>query len=242
VIPIADDNRFRRRTPWVTYLLLAANIAIFVWAVTADPAEQVRVYAEYAAVPAHVLTPDPAAWLPLVTCTFLHASWAHLAGNMLFLWIFGDNVEDAMGHGRYLVFYLLCGVAASLVQVLLNAGSQVPLVGASGAIAGVLAAYVRLFPRGGVRTLVVLVPPFFVWPTLPAWLLIGVWFVTQFWSGLMSLGSLGSGGVAYGAHVGGFVVGLLLARRFARRGGVEHRLTATSQHGVVREPPPGYRW
>jgi membrane associated rhomboid family serine protease len=229
VLPLADDNRARRTVPWLTYLLLAINVAAFVSLAVADPARQAAVFDSYALVPARVLHGGPSAWLTLVTCTFLHASWAHLAGNMLFLWIFGDNVEDAFGHLRYLVFYLLGGVLASVTQLLIDPTSTTPVVGASGAIAAVLAAYVVLFPHGGVRTLVVLVPPFFVWPVLPAWLLIGGWFLLQFWSGLHSLGALATGGVAYWAHVGGFVVGLFLARPMARRGGVEHRLATVKR-------------
>ena len=238
VIPIADDNRRRRTFPWLTYALIAANVAIFVVLVRADPARQAELMDRYAAVPADVLHGGPSAWLTLLTCTFLHASWAHLGGNMLFLWVFGDNVEDALGHGRYLVFYLLCGGIASLAQVLLTPTGTTPLVGASGAIAGVLAAYVVLFPRGMVRTIIVILPPLFIWPLLPAWLLIGLWFGLQFWSGLQSLGALSAGGVAYWAHVGGFVVGLLLARPLARRGGVDQRMAAM-QRDVRRRRATG---
>ena len=120
VFPIADDNRTRRTAPWLTYALIAANVAIFVYVAGADPARQAELMDRYAAVPATVLHGGPAAWLTLLTCTFLHASWLHLGGNMLFLWVFGDNVEDALGHVRYLVFYLLCGGIASLAQALLT--------------------------------------------------------------------------------------------------------------------------
>lgn len=239
MIPIADDNRRRRRTPWVNYLLIAANIAIFVQLVAQPAPAQLDLFARYAAVPAWI-TWDPATWAPLLTCTFLHASWLHLGGNMLFLWVFGDNVEDGMGHVRYLVFYLLAGVAGSAAQVAVAPGATTPLVGASGAIAGVLAAYLVLFPHSMVRTIVVLVPPLFVWPMLPAWLLIGLWFALQFWSGLTSLGQLDVGGVAYFAHVGGFVAGLLLARMFRRRDRIDRRVRETDPYAHLG-PPTRYR-
>lgn len=243
VIPIADDNSRRRTTPGITYLLVAVNVLVFLAMVRATPTEQARLMATYAAVPRAILHDGPAAWLTLLTSMFMHAGWLHLGGNMLFLWIFGDNVEDAMGHLRYLGFYLLCGVVAGLTQVAVDPSGTIPLVGASGAIAGVLAAYVVLFPRGMVRTIVVLVPPLFVWPLLPAWLLIGGWFFLQFWSGLSSLGALSAGGVAYWAHVGGFVLGAVLARPFARAGGVEHRLATTRRYpqDLYRNDPYGRR-
>ncbi len=225
VIPLGDDNSRRRTVPWVTYALVAANLWVFLVLARATPEHQLELYARFAAVPADVVG-HPSAWPTLLTCTFLHASWAHVLGNLLYLWVFGDNVEDAMGHGRYVAFYLLCGVAASLSQVLVDPASTVPLVGASGAIAGVLAAYVVVFPHGGVRTLIVIVPPFFLIRFLPAWLLIGVWAGLQFFSAVTALGGTAAGGVAYLAHVGGFVVGLLACRAFRRRGGVDHRVRA----------------
>ena len=243
VIPIADDNSRRRTTPGITYVLIAANVLVFLAMVRATPTEQARLMATYAAVPQAVLHDGPTAWVTLLTSMFMHASWLHLGGNMLFLWIFGDNVEDAMGHARYLLFYVLSGLVAGLTQVLFDPAGTTPLVGASGAIAGVLAAYVVLFPRGMVRTIVVLIPPLFVWPLLPAWLLIGGWFVLQFWSGLSTLGALSAGGVAYWAHVGGFVLGLVLAGPFARAGGVAHRLAVTRRYpaDLYRNDPYGRR-
>ena len=243
VIPIADDNSRRRTTPGITYVLIAANVLVFLAMVRATPAEQARLMTAYAAVPQAVLHDGPTAWVTLLTSMFMHASWLHLGGNMLFLWIFGDNVEDAMGHARYLLFYVLSGLTAGLLQVLVDPAGTVPLVGASGAIAGVLAAYVVLFPRSMVRTIVVLVPPLFVWPLLPAWLLIGGWFVLQFWSGLSTLGALSVGGVAYWAHVGGFLLGLVLAQPFARAGGVAHRLAVTRRYpaDLYRNDPYGRR-
>jgi membrane associated rhomboid family serine protease len=154
-----------------------------------------------------------------LTAMFMHAGWLHLLGNMLFLWIFGDNVEEAMGHFRYLVFYLLCGLGASMTHVLVNANDVVPSIGASGAIAGVMGAYLMLYPRA---TVAVLFPIFLIFWAIPvpAVLLIGVWFVMQVFSGAASIGADvvgGGGGVAWFAHIGGFVLGLLLAYPFRRR-------------------------
>ena len=144
---------------------------------------------------------------------FMHGGWLHVIGNMLYLYIFGDNVEDTLGHGRYLLFYFLCGVASFLVQILFQSHSMVPNVGASGAIAGVLGAYILLFPRARVVTLL----PIFIFFTvveIPAYIFLGIWFLIQFFSGALTLGraSAQSGGVAWWAHIGGFVVGMLLLK------------------------------
>ncbi len=150
---------------------------------------------------------------------FLHGGWFHVIGNMLYLYIFGDNVEDILGHGRYLAFYLACGAASFLVQILLQANSMVPNVGASGAIAGVLGAYILLFPRARVVTLV---PIFFFFTVveIPAFIFLGIWFLIQFASGAMTLGRTTalSGGVAWWAHIGGFLVGMLLLKLMGARG------------------------
>ena len=159
-----------------------------------------------------------AAFLPILTSMFLHASWGHVIGNMWFLYIFGDNVEDYMGHFKYLVFYLLSGVAASLTHILLNANSPVPSVGASGAIAGVLGAYFVLYPRARVLTWF---PIFFLFH-IPAWVMLGYWFVVQFVSGAVTAiaeTSQTTGGVAFWAHVGGFVAGVLMIKLFPQRQG-----------------------
>jgi membrane associated rhomboid family serine protease len=150
---------------------------------------------------------------------FLHGGWLHVIGNMLYLYIFGDNVEDILGHGRYLIFYLLCGVASFLVQILFQSNSMVPNVGASGAIAGVLGAYILLFPRARVVTLL----PIFIFFTvveIPAYIFLGIWFLIQFFSGALTLGRAEalSGGVAWWAHIGGFLVGMLLIKLMAPRG------------------------
>jgi membrane associated rhomboid family serine protease len=151
----------------------------------------------------------------LVTSMFLHGGWLHLIGNMVFLWVFGNNIEDAMGHGRFLVFYLICGIAAAGAQIAVDPASAVPMVGASGAISGVLGGYLLLYPRVRVHTLVflgILVTTI----DLPAYVLLGYWIVLQVLGGLPSLAGVGGGGVAFFAHIGGFVAGMLLIKLFAR--------------------------
>jgi membrane associated rhomboid family serine protease len=151
----------------------------------------------------------------LITSMFLHGSWLHLLGNMWFFWIFGNNIEDSMGHGRFIVFYILCGLAAALTQVLMNPSSLVPMVGASGAISGIMGAYLILYPRVRVYALVPLVF-FMTTVALPAWAMLGYWMLLQFFGVLGSVGREG-GGVAFWAHVGGFFAGLILIKLFARR-------------------------
>src|SRR6266446_430491 len=211
----------------MTWGLIAANVAIFLYQVSLGSDASAFIFA-YSVVPlalthgvpqtslpgapAHPLfhTPDPV-YLTLITSMFLHAGWLHIGGNMLFLYIFGDNVEDRMGHLPYLAFYLFCGVVAGITQVAVDPGSSIPSLGASGAIAGVLAAYLVLFPWARVRTVIFIVI-FFTIVTLPAFVLIGIWFLLQFFDGIAALGSAqqGMGGVAYFAHVGGFVSGLVI--------------------------------
>jgi membrane associated rhomboid family serine protease len=170
----------------------------------------------------------------LITSMFLHGSWMHLLGNMWFLWLFGNNVEDSMGRVRFLVFYLICGLAAAFGQVITSPASPIPMVGASGAISGVLGGYLVLYPRVRVFTLVVL-GFFFTSVALPAWVMLGYWFVIQFFSGLVSFAGEG-GGVAFWAHVGGFVAGLVLIKLFARPDYVaEHRAHHWRPRRVLRE-------
>src|SRR5438105_3374625 len=227
MIPIKDFPGQQRRMPWVTWRLIAANVIIFLCQVSLGSNAPAFMLA-YSVVPAALThgithtslpgapanlpfhTPDPV-YLTLITSMFLHAGWLHIGGNMLFLYIFGDNVEDRMGHLPYLVFYLFCGVIASITQVAIDPGSPVPSLGASGAIAGVLAAYLVLFPWAKVRT-IIFIFIFFTIVTLPAIVLIGIWFLLQFFDGVASLGNAqqGMGGVAYFAHVGGFVTGLVI--------------------------------
>ena len=219
LIPLKDENPLRFiGFAYVTVALIAACVLTYVWQVSLGPAQE-RMILALGAIPA-VITGDKAlpaglavvpAHLTLVTSMFLHGSWLHLGGNMLFLWIFGDNVEDAMGHVRFLIFYLVCGVAAALAHVVAGPDSQIPTVGASGAISGVLGAYLVLHPRAQVLTLFF---RFFI--TLPAFVVLGLWFVLQAVSATMDMAGEG-GGVAWWAHIGGFVAGVLLVIPFRRR-------------------------
>lgn len=211
MIPIRDVIP-SRTTPFVTVALIAANLGVFLLAPSADsPAFEtfVRTWG---------VTPASFAWQDVLSSMFVHGGWLHLLSNLLFLWIFGDNVEDRMGHGRYLLFYLLCGSVAALAQVLSESNSAVPMVGASGAIAGVLGAYIVMFPHSRVLTLV----PLFVFVTfieIPAAILLGLWFLVQVLSGvgsMMAVHPADMGGVAFWAHAGGFVSGALLVFLFRR--------------------------
>ena len=227
MIPIKDYAGPRRRLPWITWGLIAVNVVVFLYQVSLGADAQAFIFAysvvpvalthgipqtSLPGVPAHIPfhTPSPV-YLTLITAMFLHAGWLHIGGNMLFLYIFGDNVEDRMGHIPYLLFYLFCGVVAGITQVAVDPGSSIPSLGASGAIAGVLAAYLVLFPLARVRTIIFIVF-FFTIVTLPAFVLIGIWFLLQFLDGVAALSNVqqGMGGVAYFAHVGGFVTGLVI--------------------------------
>jgi membrane associated rhomboid family serine protease len=206
MLPIGDDDSARRTVPLVTYALIILNIIFFIVELTGGDA----FIAKWAFVPSRFLANPSGDFLTLFTAMFMHAGWLHLGGNMLYLWIFGDNVEDRFGHIKFIIFYLICGLAATFAQLAFNTGSDVPNLGASGAIAGVLGAYILLFPKGSVRVLqgsrVVQVP---------ALIVIGIWIVLQFFSGIGSIVStVQTGGVAYMAHIGGFVVGFLLTFLF----------------------------
>lgn len=215
MIPIRDQIP-THRVPVVNYLLIAANILVFVFLWLAGSNQEAVVY-QFALIPSNFKTGlDLGDVGDIFTSMFMHAGLAHIAGNMLYLWIFGDNVEDSMGSGRYLVFYLAGGTVASVVHILTNPGSQIPTVGASGAIAAVLGAYLVLYPRSKVLTFIPL--GYFMRLTLvPASIVLGLWFVLQLFSGVLSLGGPDVGGVAFWAHIGGFVAGVLLAKLFARR-------------------------
>jgi len=212
MIPLRD-NIHTRVVPFVTYFLIGANIAAFLMELSLGPNLERFIYI-FGVVPQKVVNaalgaPEllPYAIVPFFTSIFLHGGWLHLIGNMLYLYIFGDNVESTLGHFRYLVFYLGCGVAASLAHLLANPASNAPTIGASGAIAGVLGAYFLMFPRARVLTLV---PIFFFIQIIeiPAILFLGLWFLIQFLSGSMSYGSAAAAaGVAWWAHIGGFAVG-----------------------------------
>jgi len=223
MIPLRDDNP-TRSTPAVNYALIALCVLVFLWEVTlpANQAEQAvyqlgfipAVFFGRADLAQHWIAPE----LSIVTSMFMHGGWLHLGGNMLYLWIFGDNVEDRVGHARYILLYLACGLVAALAQGLADTSSTVPMLGASGAISGVLGAYIVLYPRAKV---LVAVPLLIVFYTLrvPAWLVLGMWFAVQLLSSLstrLSVSAQQGAGVAFGAHVGGFIAGLLLIRFLVR--------------------------
>ena len=218
MIPLRDDNPSSSR-PVVTVLLILTCIVVFLYVSygLGSEAATERVFSTYGATPAALMAPpNLLAKAPtLVTSLFLHGGWLHLIGNMWFLWIFGDNVEDRMGHGGFAAFYLMAGVAASATHVLVNQTSTNPLIGASGAIAGVLGAYTVLFPRARIVSLLPL-GLFTRLIAIPAVLFLPLWFLMQFVSGLASLASAGTG-VAWWAHVGGFIAGIVLVPIFARR-------------------------
>ncbi|MCZ4352264.1 rhomboid family intramembrane serine protease [Roseovarius aestuarii] len=216
MLPIRDHNP-SGSTPYVTYALIAVNIAVFLsyWPLFENERALFQFYSDWAMTPAKVL--QYGRWDTLVTSMFLHGGWLHLAGNMLFLWIFGDNMEDEMGHSGFLVFYLLAGVGAGLAQLVSEPYSNVPTVGASGAIAGVMGGYLLLFPKARVDILIIIVFIFRILP-IPAWLMLGIWFAFQLFNGLFL--PTGGGGVAYWAHAGGFVIGVgLTVPLFLRLGG-----------------------
>ncbi|GAK56243.1 rhomboid family protein [Candidatus Vecturithrix granuli] len=211
--PIGDDNSDRKTAPLVTYTVIALSALFFLVELSSGEAFIVQ----WAFVPRRFLANPGRDFLTVFTAMFMHAGWLHLGGNMLYLWIFGDNVEDRFGHAKFVIFYLLCGIAAMFAQLAFNPGSNVPNLGASGAIAGVLGAYIVLFPQGKVKVLMGqrVVP-------MPALVVIGLWIVLQFFSGIGSIASTAeTGGVAYMAHIGGFIAGCVLA--FLLRGIVARR-------------------
>ncbi|KIN60346.1 Rhomboid family protein [Sulfitobacter noctilucae] len=217
MFPIRDHNP-SGRVPYITYALMALNIGIFLCylPILSDDQALYAFYNAYALVPARIEAGQ--GYYGLGTSMFLHGGWMHLAGNMLFLYIYGDNIEDEMGHVPYLLFYLAAGIAAGLTQVAFEPSSRVPMVGASGAIAGVMGAYLLLFPKAKVDVLIIFIVFFRIFP-LPAWILLALWFGMQFLGGIGS--DPNAGGVAYWAHAGGFVAGVLGAIPvWLKRGGV----------------------
>jgi membrane associated rhomboid family serine protease len=217
LIPLKDDNP-TRSIPFVTISLIVANVAVFVWELMLPP-DAYRTLVQTMGVTPSSLTHLPLeagrlvhGGLTLFVAMFLHGSILHVAFNMLYLWIFGNNVEDVMGHGRFLIFYLACGLIASFTQVAASPLSKVPMIGASGAVSGILGAYVVLFPAARVLTLVFLVFFIRVIP-VPAIILLGFWFLLQ----LLDAGPVAPGGVAVAAHIGGFVAGAALIAAFRRR-------------------------
>jgi membrane associated rhomboid family serine protease len=225
MLPLKDDIP-SRGFPFFTALLIAANVAAFLYQLSLEmgPTGQARgaataIVMEFGAVPCRLtgLCPGddfPAPLLTIFTSMFLHGGLFHIAGNMLYLWIFGDNVEDTLGHGRFLGFYLASGVAAALTQTLVGPSSSIPMIGASGAVSGVLGAYLLLFPRAGVLTLLVF--GFFIRIVrIPALIVLGFWIVVQFLNGIVTFGTSAvrgepPGGVAFFAHIGGFLAGIIL--------------------------------
>ncbi len=214
MIPLQDINPSRTR-PYVTWLLIAANVVVFLLEWMLDLSGELDGLIYSAGLVPATITRDffSLSLLTVFSSMFLHGGWTHLLGNMLYLWIFGDNIEDRMGHGRYLVFYLLGGIAAAAAQTIIDPNSPVPMVGASGAIACVLGAYLVEFPRARVRSLVTL-GYFIRIAQVPAVIVLGMWFVIQFFNGFLSLSAALAGGVAYFAHIGGFVAGVLLVKPF----------------------------
>jgi membrane associated rhomboid family serine protease len=221
VFPI-DDNNPTRSTPYVTYGLIAINIMVFIHELSLTPPELEAFFRLYAVVPKELTAslvgisvnqPVPEL-LTLVTSQFLHGGFAHIFGNMLFLWVFGNNIEERLGPLKYLIFYISCGISAALCQWFFSMQSLIPSLGASGAIAGVLGAYILRFPDARIRTLVFL-GPLITFPDIPAIFFLGIWFVQQALYGIASLNvptniGMESGGVAYWAHIGGFVFGAIL--------------------------------
>jgi membrane associated rhomboid family serine protease len=223
VLPIRD-NIPSRRFPAATLSIIAVNTFVFLWELQLGPRRLERAFVDLAIIPIRYSNPDIAHFFslgeqirPFFSSMFLHGGWLHLIGNMWTLWIFGDNVEDMLGRGRFFALYLASGVVAALMHIYTNLGSQVPTIGASGAIAGVMGAYFRFFPQARVETVI---PPFIFGPffVLPAVLFLGWWFLLQFFNGALSLGAGGNGfgGIAWWAHVGGFAFGVAVCL-FARR-------------------------
>lgn len=222
MIPIHDDSP-TRHPPVLTTLFIAACVVVFLWQIAGDAAHQQSVIYALGVIPSVLLGNaylDPQlVWVPtfatVFTSMFLHGGWMHLIGNMLYLWVFGNNVEDSMGHVRFAVFYLVCGVAAVFAQTIPNPDSTIPMVGASGAISGVLGAYLLLLPKA--RVLVAIPFGFYIHTMrLPAAIVLGLWFVLQLVNSLLA--DPGQGGVALGAHIGGFIAGMALIPLFKKRG------------------------
>jgi membrane associated rhomboid family serine protease len=215
MMPLRDDDSGVHLFPVVNYVLIAINVLAFLYELSLGGGTESQALVDfitrYGAVPADIS--QGRNLISLLTSMFLHGGWSHLFGNMLFLWIFGNNIEDRLGHLGYVIFYMVCGLAASLAQVFMQPGSELPGIGASGAIAGVLGAYLALFASNRVQVLL----GYFL-TTVPAWMTLGIWIVTQF----VSLGQItdemqSQGGVAYMAHIGGFVAGFVIAFALRRK-------------------------
>lgn len=210
MFPLGDASRRLKHFPLVTLLIIAANAFVFLLELVGGDV----FINQWSLVPADIAAGRN--WLTILTAMFMHAGWAHILGNMLFFWVFGPEIEDVMGSGRYLLFYLLSGLAATIAQIVIDPTSTVPNLGASGAIAGVMGAFLITYPRDQIRTILLFF--YFMRITfIPAVILIGVWFLTQLFSEVGAIAQVQSGGVAYMAHVGGFIFGVATARLFETR-------------------------
>jgi membrane associated rhomboid family serine protease len=247
MFPYKDENPTERPAV-ITVAIIIANVLAFILLQGAGSEGQLaRSVCDLGLIPGQILQtakpgsgvelapglvclvdPVPKYWTVL-TSMFMHGGWFHLIGNMLFLWVFGNNIEDAMGHGKFLIFYLLCGTAAAAAQTFVSPHSLVPMVGASGAISGVLGAYLLLYPKVRVHTLIIL-PIYITTVAIPAWVMLGYWILLQVLSGLVRLTELEKGGVAFFAHVGGFVAGFLLVRLFASEDVLRSRPTPPASY------------
>jgi membrane associated rhomboid family serine protease len=215
MLPLRDSNR-SHNTPIVTWVIIAANILVFLYELTLSQNDLQLFTQSFALIPARFETEPLYFAITLFSSMFMHAGWFHLLSNMWILFIFGDNIEDRMGPVQFLIFYVISGLAAGLLQVIVSPGSQIPIVGASGAIAGVLGGYIFLYPNAKVDTLVTL--GYFIRVIeVSAVFFLGIWFVTQLFSGIASIGATG-GGVAWWAHIGGFLMGFAICALLVRRG------------------------
>jgi membrane associated rhomboid family serine protease len=229
VLPYSDPSEPNRIFPYVNIAIIVVNFLVFFYELSLGAQSSStlnKFFLDYSLVPceytnhcaAYAGTPHPF-WITMFTSMFMHAGWLHILGNMLYLWVFGDNIENSMGHVRYLVFYFLCGLGANTLEILTSQTSVTPGLGASGAIAGILGAYLMLYPGSRIGTLIGPIVFFFIPVRLPAWVLIGFWFLLQLLNGLVALSAKAqqaTGGVAYWAHVGGFATGVVLIWVFRR--------------------------
>lgn len=228
MIPLRDANPTNNR-PYVTYGLVAINVALFLWELAMNGQGQLeRFITTWGVIPVELLDEPDAEWITLFTSMFLHGGWAHVLGNMLYLWVFGDNLEDRLGPIRFIIFYLGTGLVATGTQIAINPDSSIPTIGASGAIAGVLGGYLLLFPRAKVTTIV-----FRFVTQVPALIVLGFWFIYQFFFGIASLSNMDMqvGGVAFFAHIGGFIAGMVLIHPFQLG-----RPSATDYAGPSEDP------
>lgn len=208
MIPIKDNIK-SHRIPFINYFLILLNVAVFVYEIYLSKEGFLENFIhQYGIKPFFLLTSPLNEAKTLISSMFLHAGWLHFIGNMLYLYIFGDNVEDRLGHFKYLIFYIFCGISAAIIQIIFSSTSKIPLIGASGAIAGILGCYLIFFPSARVLTII----PFGIFiriVQIPAFVFLGLWFLLQMYSGTMSLGLRATGGIAWWAHSGGFIVGVI---------------------------------